>query len=363
MKNLISSTLLALSLAGAFCCHASAQPVQIPGRGNDVITFPNGEASWADRVFSFGPGSPAADPAYSVPDQAIGRPDVPENGGKASTSLGRGGSIVLEFVDNRLIDVEGYDLYIFEVGPEVEDTLVEISENGSSWIEVGTVTGSTSYVDIGPVSQPGQQFRFVRLTDDPNEGGRSGRYVGADIDAIGAIGSISGQDIQDDESASNNIDSTPDETAMNPPGEENASRGPEGYCDAVSFYLPGSGVYTVGNEFPQSVVGSPDQQLMGGNSLRLGEGGSVVVLMSKYRAVNAPGDDILVYGEIRGPIRVDVSDNLTDWTTLGHVKPNQGRIDLGNIQETRYIRLVEEMDGTFGSIIDAVGVSKVRRIR
>ena len=60
---------------------------------------------------------------------------------------------------------------------------------------------------------------------------------------------------------------------------------------------------------------------------------------------------------------LDVSDNLTDWTTLGHVKPNQGRIELGEIQETRYIRLVEEMDGTFGSVIDAVGVSKVRRIR
>lgn len=356
MKKTVILTLTALGLAGLLCCQTSAQPVQIPGRGNDVITFPNGDASWADRVFSFGPGNPAAAPDYAVPEQALGRPDVPENGGKASTSLGRGGSIVLEFVDNRLIDVEGYDLYIFEVGPEVEDTLVEISEDGTSWIEVGTVTGSTSYVDIGPVTQPGQQFRFVRLTDDPNEGGRSGRYVGADIDAIGAIGSVSGQDIQSPDSPS-------DETAMNPPNDNPASPGPEGYCDAVSFYLPGTGVYTVGNEFPQSVVGSPDQQLMGGNSLRLGEGGSVIVLMSKYRAVNAPGDDILVYGEIRGPIRVDVSDNLTDWTTLGHVKPNQGRIELGEIQETRYIRLVEEMDGTFGSVIDAVGVSKVRRIR
>ncbi len=30
-------------------------------------------------------------------------------------------------------------------------------------------------------------LRFVRLTDDPNEGGASGDTVGADIDAVGAI--------------------------------------------------------------------------------------------------------------------------------------------------------------------------------
>ena len=65
---------------------------------------------------------------------------------------------------------------------------MDISKNGVDWFNVGKVGGSTSGVDIDFFGfGPGDLFRFVRLTDDPNEGETDGGTVGADIDAIGAI--------------------------------------------------------------------------------------------------------------------------------------------------------------------------------
>ena len=81
---------------------------------------------------------------------------------------------------------------MFEVGPNVEDTFVDISVDGMNWNAVGKVFGSTAGIDIdafgfGVVNQ----FGYVRLTDDPAEGGGgSGGTVGADIDAVGAISTV-----------------------------------------------------------------------------------------------------------------------------------------------------------------------------
>ena len=108
-------------------------------------------------------------------------------------SLGDGGSITLEFVDNRLTGSgdSNADLWVFEIGPDVEDTFVEISTNGVTWSAVGKVLGSTRGVDIDAFGfTQSDQFRFVRLTDDTAEGAQSGGTVGADIDALGAISSV-----------------------------------------------------------------------------------------------------------------------------------------------------------------------------
>ncbi len=87
------------------------------------------------------------------------------------------------------------DLWIFEVGPDVEDTFVEISKDGGAWFSVGKVFGATAGVDIDSFAAAysfatTDVFAFVRLTDDPNEGDRTGASVGADIDAVGAISTM-----------------------------------------------------------------------------------------------------------------------------------------------------------------------------
>jgi OOP family OmpA-OmpF porin len=155
------------------------------------IVFPAGDASFADEVVSFDVGKPAPrDPKWLAPKTTLGPPDWdPKTSLKipASISLGCGGTLVVRFVDNALVDVPGPDLYVFEVGPAIEPTDLAISTDGVAWTPVGRIAGGTATVDIAAVAAPGDVFRYAKVTDLKRACG--GPYPGADIDAIGAIGS------------------------------------------------------------------------------------------------------------------------------------------------------------------------------
>jgi hypothetical protein len=185
-------------LLAATCVTGSAVQAQTSFGG---VEFPQGISSFADRVESndiniSGAGQPTA--PHRDATNALGPPDYTGSvnctvGNCPYVSLGVGGSITLEFVDNRLTGSgsSALDLWIFEVGPQVEDTFVEISKDGITYLPVGKVFGATSGIDIDAFGfGPTDQFRFVRLTDDPAEGGTTGATVGADIDAVGAISSV-----------------------------------------------------------------------------------------------------------------------------------------------------------------------------
>jgi len=175
-RNLVAASTLAV----ATCAHAD------PFGG---VEFPQGLSSFADVVTAYNPviinGQP--DPSVRTPENALGAP----NG--AYVTLGDGGSVTLEFANNRLTGSgdAGLDLWIFEVGGDVEDTFVEISKDGVLWSAVGKVFGATSGINIDAFGFGiADQFRFVRLTDDTNEGQQTGSTVGADIDSVGAISSV-----------------------------------------------------------------------------------------------------------------------------------------------------------------------------
>ncbi len=165
----------------------------------DGITFPGGDISFADQLVDLTFGDPAPTAANFIDgNQALGAPDYTGGGGgTGSVSLGRGGTITVRFTDNALTGSGDNtpDLHIFEVGPDIEDTFVSISEDGNDFIDVGKVEGATSSIDIDFFLDSLSidvmtQFFFVRLMDDPNEGGSTGNTVGADIDAIGAISTV-----------------------------------------------------------------------------------------------------------------------------------------------------------------------------
>lgn len=165
------------------------------------VEFPQGAVSFADAVVSYSPGVVGVNPTdpHRGAFNALGVPDYNGVNSCASqaacsfVSLGDGGSIVLRFDDNKLTgsDSNALDLWIFEVGPDVEDTFVDISADGITWHSVGAVGGSTSGIDIDAFGFGiGDLFGFVRLTDNTNEGGQDGATVGADIDAVGAISTV-----------------------------------------------------------------------------------------------------------------------------------------------------------------------------
>lgn len=193
-----------LGLITGFVFLVDVSPVQAALIGG--VEFPQGVISFADSVVAYNPaagGGAVPNAANSEPTNALGVPQVPGSAVGACSgdpllcpfvSLGSGGTITLKFVDNRLTGSgdDALDLWIFEVGADVEDTFVEISKNGILWYDVGKVFGRTAGVDIDAFGfSTADLFAYVRLTDDPDEGSTTGSSVGADIDGVGAISTVS----------------------------------------------------------------------------------------------------------------------------------------------------------------------------
>lgn len=149
-----------------------------------AVYLPLGELSFADKVIKayhpqlktnnieFVLGEPDGIISYEVRDDS------------GIYSLGLGGDLTVQFSDNALTDVNGPDLYIFEMGA-IEPTALEISKDGKNWIYVGKIDGGVAEVDITSFVNKGELFYYVRLKDLKTKSGEPG----ADVDAIAAIGS------------------------------------------------------------------------------------------------------------------------------------------------------------------------------
>ena len=97
---------------------------------------------------------------------ANGRGTEPVDG-TTTVSLGTGGTLVLQFVDNLLTgnDNNVADLAVFETGAS-EAVLVEISRDGVTYFEVGLASASSPFIDIDSFGFSSKdRFAFVRLTD------------------------------------------------------------------------------------------------------------------------------------------------------------------------------------------------------
>lgn len=190
MRSSFSSLILTVTLV-VFAGQVPAQSTesreyQDGKRGK--VTLPQGDRSFADVVVDYRGGTGEIERTASDPQAALNAPDFSGDVDDGSfLSLGCDGSVILQFTDNALIDVEGPDLYVFEVGPNVEAMSLAISEDGKTWEDLGEISGGRAEVDISGRVAVDTSFRFVRLTDDGIDCGT--RFAGSDIDAVAAIGS------------------------------------------------------------------------------------------------------------------------------------------------------------------------------
>ena len=65
------------------------------------------------------------------------------NDDEHALTLGAGGVLTVDF-NIQITDGEGEDVYIFEVGDQLEDTKVEVSSDLLEWYEIGIAKGSTA---------------------------------------------------------------------------------------------------------------------------------------------------------------------------------------------------------------------------
>lgn len=154
------------------------------------IKLPLGDISFADKVVNFKIGNPAPITENSNANDAVGKPDFNEVRVTGFVSLGTAGELTLAFTDNALVNIDGPDLYVFEVGRYVEETFLYVSKNGKAWINVGKISGGNALIDIGDSTKPGDIFTYIKLVDVGSASKKGDKmWPGADIDAVAAIGS------------------------------------------------------------------------------------------------------------------------------------------------------------------------------
>ena len=339
---------LAAALIGA---PALAQPITVEDRGAEV-TFPLGAASFADFARIEVPGDPAAGPLASRPEAMTGGPDY-EGEETQAVTLGCRGSVVARFDDNVLIDVEGPDLYVFEVGPDVEPTDVAVSEDGAAWIEIGRIEGGTASVDLAGLVPDGAAFRFVRLTD---AGAACGSATpGADIDALGAIGAVAREEAEE-----------PADYDDGRGGTVTFSGGAISFADEVILYEAGGRIPREDAADPFLALGAPDYDAgaMSGFTT-LGCGGVGIWRFVDNVLVDVDGPDLFVFEvgpDVEGT-SVAISPDGVSWTEIGAIEGATAEIDIapyaapGEIYA--FVRLTDDgvvCSGRWpGADIDAIG--------
>lgn len=196
MKNLLFTILLAftvntISIAQIFDIDKIKFKKFYTLKDNTEIFIPLGNVAFADTIIKFREGKPKAEPQYSNPQAATGEPDFGKYLDDSYVSVGCYGQIVAQFTDNGFIDIEGPDLYFFEIGPSVEEFRVEISPDNKRWIDLGIVNGGKSSIDIAKAKIPENEkeiYFYVRITDLGSF--CSGPTAGSDIDAIATVGGV-----------------------------------------------------------------------------------------------------------------------------------------------------------------------------
>lgn len=151
-----------------------------PTRSPTATHTPTPGTAGADRVLAFNPG-PGAESRYSNPEALLGDPDLVEKPCcQGMAQLGQGGSLLLAFTDNAIVDEDGPDFQIYGESARDDYLLVEISADGQTWHAYPRVSESPGGLDLAAAGLA--QVVYVRLTDL-----QPATSTGAEVDAVVAL--------------------------------------------------------------------------------------------------------------------------------------------------------------------------------
>ena len=132
----IFSLFLAVGMCISSIGVAFADDYVFTDRNGKQQTVPDGEYSFATRVVEFVQGNPwTSYETHKDPQNVLGEPDAETGEKYFALTLGAGGILTVEF-NIQITDGEGDDLYVFEHGPQMEDTKVELSSDLSEWLKI-----------------------------------------------------------------------------------------------------------------------------------------------------------------------------------------------------------------------------------
>jgi hypothetical protein len=134
----------------------------------------------ADRVIAFNPG-PGAQSEYSEPDRLLGEPDlVEEPCCQGMVQLGQGGSVLLAFTDNSIVNGDGPDFEVYGESAKDDSLLIEVSDDGLTWYAYPEADESPGGLDLADMALA--RAAYVRLTDV-----QPATSSGAEVDAVVAL--------------------------------------------------------------------------------------------------------------------------------------------------------------------------------
>lgn len=169
--------------------HVPPPPVPETPNQEPDSAFGCGEASYADTLVVYTPGTPAASKKFTRPQAATGRPDG------LATSLGCGGDIVLAWDNAYLMDVPGPDLRLATamLAPNEPEEFVRVFlrlDDSGQWTDCGILREGQE-LDINGCTPPGMRYNQVRLQDSGED--CQWPATGADVDAVQFLGCVGGQ--------------------------------------------------------------------------------------------------------------------------------------------------------------------------
>jgi len=148
-----------------------------------------GDIAFVDKVVEFYSGEIKKDKKLVNPGSAAGLPDYKNNNRSKYVALGCSGEITFKFTDNYLVDIDGYDIYLFEVGAS-SPKLISISKDGKKWLNIGKLEKGQSAMDIKHRVKLNDKFSYIKIKDLTSKQECDNGASGLNIDAIVALGAL-----------------------------------------------------------------------------------------------------------------------------------------------------------------------------